>query len=211
MGDSMRTAAVVSSLAEAFVLQYAGSNIKGFVCEAAGVSPKLAAGAGLHVRVADRADGSSGTMSPDGLPVVVSMTRAAAREQLGNLTLHQLFLRFQAPRFGFDAVERRLIRLALQGESDETIARLLAVAPRTLKKRWARIYLAMERTIGIHAGGANGHRGAEARRHVLHYLRRHPEELHPYCEQQAERRSAHPALRSYRAEAEIRESAAGYA
>jgi DNA-binding CsgD family transcriptional regulator len=198
-GDSVRTAAIVSSLAEAFVAQYAASNMRGFVCEAAGVSPKLAAAAGFNVR--DR--------GPE--PVIVSLTRTAAREQPGNLTIYQLFLRFQPPRFRFDATERRILRLSLEGESDETIAKLLTVAPRTLKKRWARIYLAMERTIGIHAGGADGHRGAEARRHVLHYLRRHPEELHPYREPQAQRRSAHRALRTYRAGAEGRENLGGYA
>jgi hypothetical protein len=57
----------------------------------------------------------------------------------------------------------------------------LQIAPRTLKKRWARVYAEMEPVTGIAPGGEGGGRGAEVRRHVLRYLRQHPEELHAFA------------------------------
>jgi hypothetical protein len=39
----------------------------------------------------------------------------------------------------------------------------------------------MEPVTGIAPGLGNGQRGAEIRRHVLRYVREHPEELHAYA------------------------------
>ena len=64
--------------------------------------------------------------------------------------------------------------------ADAVIAELLTIAPATLKKRWARIYETMETVLEANSRGENGHRGAEAWRHVVHYVRHHPEELHPH-------------------------------
>ncbi len=93
--------------------------------------------------------------------------------------MNMLFLQFAPPLFSFKSVERRLLRFAIEGESDERIADLLEIALRTVK-RWADIYLAMGTLMGIVSGGSDGHRGAEARRHVLRHIRQHPEELHSY-------------------------------
>ena len=84
--------------------------------------------------------------------------------------MNTLFLRFTPPLFSFNSLERRLLRFAIEGESDGRIADLLQIAPRTLKKRWAEIYLAMETVTGVPSGGLEGRRGAEARRHVLRYI-----------------------------------------
>jgi hypothetical protein len=108
------------------------------------------------------------------------MTREDARRYPGNLALNQVFLRFTPPRCGLPTHSRRLLRFALEGMPDNGIAKILNVAPSTLKKRWAEIYSAMEPVTGIAPGLGNGQRGAEMRRHVLRYVREHPEELHAH-------------------------------
>ena len=70
--------------------------------------------------------------------------------------------------------------------SDEEIAALLDVTLSTVKKRWASIYdcVAEQQPEALpEAGGgaipAPQTRGQEKRRHLLSYLRQHPEELRP--------------------------------
>ena len=118
------------------------------------------------------------------------MSREQAERRPGNLTMNSLFLRFTPPLFHFNAIERRLLRFAIEGETDGRIADLLQIAPRTIKKRWAGIYLAMETVTGVPSGGSSGHRGAESRRHVLRYIREHPEELHAFPSRSSERAPA---------------------
>ncbi len=109
------------------------------------------------------------------------MTRDEARRHPANLVMHQLFLRFTPPQCGLGKTERRLLRFAAEGLPDGTIAEALHVSPSTLKKRWSLVYASMENVIGIVSGCQTGQRGIELRRHVLHYIRQHPEELHAYA------------------------------
>jgi DNA-binding NarL/FixJ family response regulator len=113
-------------------------------------------------------------------PFIMSMTREEAAERPGNLAMNQIFLRFTAPRCRLRLQQRRVLRFALEGTPDNQIAEILNIAPRTLKKRWAEIYAAMEPATGILPGLGTGQRGTEIRRHALRYVRDHPEELHAY-------------------------------
>lgn len=170
---------VLSKLSETFVTQYTGSNLKAFVHESFGVPREFAIDLGLKwIDYSDVHQHQLNSCPPSRKPSIVTMAREHAEEHPGNLTLNILFLRFTPPIFAFDPIERRLLRFAIEGESDLRISELLNMAPRTLKKRWAKIYLVMEQAIGVGSGGLLGHRGAEARRHVLRYIRQHPEELH---------------------------------
>ncbi len=72
------------------------------------------------------------------------------------------------------------------GETSDELAASLFVSPWTVKKRWHAIY---ERVADVDhelllPPVANSpdvtSRGAERRRHLLHYLRQHPEELRPF-------------------------------
>ena len=170
---------MLSRLSENFVNQYAGCQLRAVAHEAFGVPREFSIDLGMqliehgpehHQRVAD--------CPVDRRPSIVMVTREQAQQHPGNITLNALFLRFSPPRFSLNAIERRLLRFALEGESDVRIADFLEIAPRTVKKRWAEIYLAMESVTGVQRGELSGHRGAEVRRHVLRYVRQHPEELH---------------------------------
>jgi DNA-binding CsgD family transcriptional regulator len=96
------------------------------------------------------------------------------------------FFVYTAPRFHFSRSERVLLQHALMGETCEKVAASLFLSPWTVKKRWRAIYdrvadidselLPPPIANGIHAAS----RGAERRRHLLNYLRQHPEELRPF-------------------------------
>lgn len=174
--------AMLSELSEAFITQHAGSDMRATATEPFGLPPDFAVDIGLtlieylpeyHRKVAD--------CPADRRPSLLTMSREDAERHPGNLVMHSLFLRFNPPRFSLNANERRLLRYALEGESDQRIADFLNIAPRTLKKRWAEIYLAMEPATGVLRDELCGHRGPESRRHVLRYISQHPEELHPYA------------------------------
>lgn len=190
--DPVRVAAILAAVAESFMVQHSGLNIAGFSHESFRFSREFAVEMGLIVRSEYPSYESILAGVPrNRQPFVVSMTRDEAARHPGNLVLNQMFLRFNAPQFAFAATERRLLRFALEGETDATIADILAIAPATLKKRWARIYEAMEAILGSNARGDDGRRGTEARRHVLHYIRHHPEELHAHRAPTTVARSAH--------------------
>jgi DNA-binding CsgD family transcriptional regulator len=185
ISESLNTSSftnVLSKLSETFVSQYAGCRLRAIAHEAFGVPPEFAIDLGLQViEHAQPPNHRFPDCPPDRKPSYIAfMTHEQAEQRPGNLTMNTLFLRFAPPLFSFKATERRLLRFAIEGESDERIAALLQIAPRTLKKRWSEIYIATEAVTGVPSGGMGGRRGAEARRHVLRYIRQHPEELHAY-------------------------------
>lgn len=89
----------------------------------------------------------------------------------------------QAPVFDFNDGERELLELALRTLADEDIAERLHLSPHTIKVRWRRIFDEVQRArpgLLPDDGGAQGQgRGSEKRRHLLAYLREHPEETRP--------------------------------
>ncbi len=175
---------VLSKLSEAFVTQHAGCQLRAIAHESFGVPPEFAMDLGMRViEYASQHQRELSDSPVDRKSFIILMTRDHAEQHPGNLMLNALFLRFNPPRFSLNSIERRLLRFAVEGESDERIANLLEIAPRTVKKRWADIYLVMEPATGIPSGELLGHRGAEIRRHVLRYIRQHPEELHAYAQE----------------------------
>jgi hypothetical protein len=102
------------------------------------------------------------------------------------LALGMLFRSFSRPRFCFVAAEQDLLKLALDGHTDVTIASLMKSSLTTIKKRFRSIYekvrvasAAWEEPL-LSDPLTEGARGVETRRHLLSYLRNHPEELRPY-------------------------------
>jgi hypothetical protein len=87
------------------------------------------------------------------------------------------------PQIGFSPAEQRVLLHALLNRSDVEIAEHLALSVDGVKKTWRRIYdrvssrlpylIADERKSG------DAGRSTEKRRHVLDYLRAHPEEVRP--------------------------------
>lgn len=91
---------------------------------------------------------------------------------------------YHPPRFGFSPREQRLLSLALTGATDENLAKKLSCSLPTVKKMWFSIYRrAIECVPQLFStneyDGQPAQRGKEKRRHVLAYLREHPEELRP--------------------------------
>ena len=96
--------------------------------------------------------------------------------------LSPLFL-YRPPRFFFKTGEQEVLRLALLDRSDEEASGSLSVSPSTVQKRWRTIY---ERVGMVEPGFfpsegvfVSNTRGVAKRRHLLGYLRSHPEELRP--------------------------------
>ncbi|MDQ8205662.1 hypothetical protein [Pelagicoccus sp. SDUM812003] len=88
-------------------------------------------------------------------------------------------------RFRFTQRQQELLKLALAGSTDQEMAGQLSLSLPAIKKRWIAVYEHvserepgwLEEQDSCLAG--NEARGAEKRRKLLHYLRQHPEELHP--------------------------------
>jgi DNA-binding CsgD family transcriptional regulator len=119
---------------------------------------------------------------PNRAPFLLTAARCELAGNTGYGT-NLLFLSFSPPRLGLNARQQQLLSLALDGGTDLTIARAAGISEAAVKKHFRMIYdkvsgtgivdsLAVKRTLEK--------RGAEARRHLLNYLRDHPEELRPY-------------------------------
>jgi len=87
------------------------------------------------------------------------------------------------PRIGFSPAEQRVLAHALLNRSDAEIAEHLGLSGDGIKKTWRRVYDRVSGRLPYliadeHKPGAAG-RSTEKRRHVLDYLRTHPEEVRP--------------------------------
>ena len=117
-------------------------------------------------------------------PWLVGLTKKEAFAHPGS-NIAGLFI-YVTPRFHFSRSQRVLLSRALRGETCDALATSLSISPWTVKKRWHAIY---QRVADIDSELlpppiANGlhvlSRGAERRRHLLNYLRQHPEELRAF-------------------------------
>jgi hypothetical protein len=112
-------------------------------------------------------------------------TRSKVLEQEAGMSTATMFFDFTPPRLRFSAEERELLRLALDGQTDESIAENTAASLATIKKRFRTIYAKVQDAeidwdVGHNGALSDGNRGSETRRHLLTYLRDHPAELRPY-------------------------------
>jgi DNA-binding CsgD family transcriptional regulator len=121
------------------------------------------------------------TSLPEVRPLLMGITREETLPHPG-LHVSRLFL-YTSPRFHFKPREQALLLRALLDETDAEIAAALGISPPAVKKRWNGIYERVaETTPVLFPECAEGHpaqRGQEKRRHLLRYLRLHPEELRP--------------------------------
>ncbi len=88
------------------------------------------------------------------------------------------------PIIRFSSAQRALLELASEGLTDEDIASAMAISINTVKRTWKLIYERVEerapQVIGVRQAGPSQGRGAERRRHLLSYLKQHPQELRPF-------------------------------
>jgi hypothetical protein len=181
-----RVFAVREKVAEAFRLAHQGYNLKEVICAPIGEDTlHWALDAGFRLR-----RDYCGFYQAANLPVpeaakrpwLVGLTKEEALANYGSRA-SGLFI-FTPPRFRFSFCEQAILRRSLIGETDEEMASHLCISPWTVKKRWQSIYERVARTDvkllpATIREVASESRGAERRRHLLDYLRQHPEELRP--------------------------------
>jgi hypothetical protein len=114
-------------------------------------------------------------------PFLLGMDRREAQAEPG-ARMATLFVD-RLPRLELPRGYRELLGLALEGLSDQEIADRLCVSISTIKKRWMALYEHVEvRVPGLLPSAVwrfSGGRGVERRRHLLGFVREHPEELRP--------------------------------
>jgi hypothetical protein len=92
---------------------------------------------------------------------------------------------YQPPRCGFSRSEQRMLLTALQGGTDEELSQELKISLPTVKKMWLSVYRRIDDRLPELSPTRSEpqvemtRRGKEKRRHLLAYLRKHPEELRP--------------------------------
>lgn len=114
-------------------------------------------------------------------PYLMGITREEALADDGS-AIASLFA-YSPPRVFFKESQQEMLRLALSGCTDDELAETLCMSASTVKTRWRAIYERVHDAYpsllaGI-APSADQKRGQEKRRHLLTYLRQHPEELRP--------------------------------
>jgi len=92
---------------------------------------------------------------------------------------------YRPPKCGFSRSEQRMLLMALDGETDHELSQTLKLSVPTVKKMWLSVY----RRVTDHLPGFTSdhsradtetiRRGKEKKRHLVAYLRKHPEELRP--------------------------------
>jgi DNA-binding CsgD family transcriptional regulator len=100
----------------------------------------------------------------------------------GRYGLALLFETYAPPRFALTLREQQVLSLALDGGTDTSLARSAGISESTVKKTFRTIYAKVARAgiVDLRADDAPEQRGAETRRHLLNYVREHPQELRPY-------------------------------
>ncbi len=114
-------------------------------------------------------------------PALISVTREDAEANPG--CRYGAAFTFHPQRLALRTPYRQVIEAALDGLFDEEFADLHAISISAVKKRWTAIYdhvdLVLPGLLPPSDPFAGKARGAERRRHLLAYVREHPEELVP--------------------------------
>jgi hypothetical protein len=103
---------------------------------------------------------------------------------------------YHPPRCGFRPSEQRMLLMALAGGTDDELSEELGVSIPTVKKTWLSIYRRVEQNLPeLNPNHPNPkmemtQRGKEKKRHLLIYLRKHPEELRPVSQKLLSKPSA---------------------
>lgn len=175
--------AVMPPLLQGFIAGSRGLNIRIIIQEVFSFRRDVAIGLGVDIQELSPHHRDK-TYPPDAKPFLLIAAREQVTPTEGNLFTLSLFSPFAPPRLSFTRLQRDLLRTALINDSDEWIAEILDVSLSAVKKRWQSIYDIMSggcpdafpKTMALRGG----QRGIEKRKYVLHYIRNHPEELHPY-------------------------------
>jgi hypothetical protein len=182
LGDKLRYATY-----ESFRKHHEGLNFRSFTNEVFDRSSKeMGKGWGFRIGWYTEERLRAAGIPLDRAPCVWMATREDAHNNPGAVFPSVLFRTFARPQFGFNLQEQHLLKLALDGHTDGSIASTLCTSMSITKKRFRSIYdKVLDSRIDIAPipfaqKQGDGARGSEMRRYLLNYLRAHPEELHPY-------------------------------
>jgi DNA-binding CsgD family transcriptional regulator len=186
--DQNITPEVASRVLAAFLEGHRGFLLKEFVQQAESVA-HVAAMRKAGVHLLDPEDDSYREFPEKDLirvvrePHVVGLTREMALSQRGSWVA-SLF-HSSPPQVGFSRSEQRLLSLAMSGETDEELSRMLQISLSGIKKAWRRVY---DRAashapeifrVSSSGDGSTPERGKEKKHLLIAYVREHPEELRP--------------------------------
>lgn len=124
------------------------------------------------------------TPFPEHYPYLMGVTSEESAVRHGYIIRHG-FVTGQ-PRFFFKSLERKMLLFAMEGLTDEEVAKYLCVSLGTVRKYWEAIYERvgevapelLETAVGKQA--RSGGHGAQKRRRLLNYIRHNIEETRPY-------------------------------
>jgi len=109
---------------------------------------------------------------------LMGITRDETQRNPGTHIFHCLI--YAPPRLFLTPEQQRLVKRALLDETDNEIAESLHLSLIAVKKRWQALYQRVETEMPELFSTVTREQGGQRRRHLLHYLRDHPEELRPY-------------------------------
>jgi len=159
----------------------AGWRLKSLVREMPGQDTYLLARAAGYPLLRDLRRAVPATIPAHERPYLCGTTRAEALRRPSSIAAR--FFLYHLPVFDFTPGEQEVLRLALGPLGDDDIAATLHVSPNTVKLRWRRIFDAVRAVrpalLPDDADRESQRRGSEKRRHLLAYVREHPEELRP--------------------------------
>jgi hypothetical protein len=175
--------AIMPPLHGGFIAGTRGLNIRIIIEEVFYFPREVANGMIVHVQELNP-NHCDKTYPQDAKPFLIVTAREQVIPAEGNLFALSLFSPFEPPRLNLTRPQRDLLRTALINDSDEWLADILDVSLSAVKKRWQSIYDIMSGecpdAFPKDTALRDGQRGVEKRKYVLHYIRNHPEELHPY-------------------------------
>lgn len=115
-------------------------------------------------------------------PFLMGVNREeVSHTEAGGARMSSMFVEYPI-RLNLRRAHRELLIAAIDGLTDPELAQRLSLSASAVKKRWASIYAHVEGLIPgmpVDTGRSDTTRGVERRRHVLNYLRSHPEEFRP--------------------------------
>ncbi len=176
-------------LPEAYLAMHAGYGLQEVMHEVYGAKERDALLTGGFRLYRDhpqfRADPSLAGTPENRHPYLMGVSRRARLAWQGELLMSMLFNKPILPRFYFNSAQQEVLLQALPGATDGDIAQTLRLSPWTVKKRWQGIYEKVESAdpeiLGEDSTPVSGQAETrQRRRHLLNYLRNHPEELRPF-------------------------------
>lgn len=124
-----------------------------------------------------------------------AVTRVEAEQQGGALL--PLFL-YRPPVLALTPSEKAVLRVALDGVTDQAIADALGIPIASVKSRWSRMFRRVaQTTLGpqFDPGKRSGGRGPRARHLIVEHVRQNPSELTPFESVEAPKRHARVTTR----------------